>query len=120
MNADQVKQMIDRVGPHIDARYDYTYGPHFPEGRSDVCVVKRLAEDGSSYGYDTLYLVWEAEGKLRHQVIDDTQSNKDYLYIDSLQEEGDDIVVGYRNGGSFSGKPSSMMRRFKKKSLGLV
>ena len=120
MNADQVKQLIDRVGPHIDARYDYTYGPQFPEGRSDVCVVKRLTEYGSSYGYDTLYLVWEIDGKPQYQIIDDTQSSKDYLHIESIREEDDSIVVGYRNGGSFSGRPGSIIRRFKKQQLGLV
>ena len=120
MNADQAKQLIDRVGPHIDGRYDYTYGPQFLEGRADICVVKRLAENGSSYGYDTLYLVWEVDGKLQYQVIDDTQSSKDYLHIESVREEDDSIVVEYRNGGSFSGRPGSMTRRFKKQSLGLV
>ncbi len=120
MNVDQVKQLIDRVGPHIDVRYDYTYGPQFLESRSDICIVKRLVENGSSYGYDTLYLVWESAGKLQYQLIDDTQSSKDYLHIESLQEEGDVIVVVYRNGGSFSGRPGSMTRRFKKQQLGLV
>lgn len=119
MDANQVKQLIDQVGPHIDARYDYTYGPQFPAGRTDVAAVKRLAEDGSSYGYDTLYLVWEQDGRLAHRTIADTQSSKDYLHVDAIQEEGDEIVVEYGSGGSFSGKSWKRMFRVRKTELGL-
>jgi hypothetical protein len=120
MDADQVKRLIDQIGPHIDARYDYTYGPQFSDGRTDVCVVKRLCEDGSSYGYDTLYVVWEAGGSLRYRTIADSQSSKDYLHIDTVQEVGDEIVVSYSSGGSFSGHPWKRKFRLKKSDLGLA
>ena len=107
MNKEQVVTLINRVGPHIDARYDYTYGPIFPEGRTDVCAVKRMAENGSSYGYDTLYLVWENDGKLQYREIANTRSSKDYLHIEKVMVEGHIVAVEYSGGGSFSGKPST-------------
>lgn len=102
----EVRQLADRLGPHIDARYDHTYGPVFPEGRSDVCAVKRLAEDGSSYGFDTLYLVSKrADGSIAHQKIADSRASKDYLHIDSIIVQDQSVTVKYSTGGSFGGKP---------------
>jgi hypothetical protein len=107
INSEQAMILINRVGPHIDSRYDHTYGPIFPEGREDVCVVKRLAEDGSSYGFDILYLVWEKNGALEYLEIANTRLSKDYLHIEKVTVEGSTITVEYGGGGSFSGKPSA-------------
>ncbi len=112
MNKEQVMALINRAGPHIDARYDYTYGPIFPDGRTDVCAVRRLAENGSSYGYDTLYLVWEKDGALRYCEIANTRLSKDYLHIEKVTAEGSVITVEYGGGGSFSGTPSAEVYRY--------
>jgi hypothetical protein len=79
-----------------------------------------MTEDGSSYGYNTLYLVWEVDGKLQHRKITDTSATKDYLNVDSIREEKDDVVVEYGSGGSFSGEAWSREFRVKKSELGLV
>jgi hypothetical protein len=112
MNSEQVMALINRVGPHIDARYDYTYSPIFPEGRTDVCAVKRMAENGSSYGYDTLYLVWEKDGKLQYREIANTRSSKDYIHIEKVTADGPVVTVEYGGGGFFSGEPSSGVYRY--------
>jgi hypothetical protein len=102
----EVRAFIDRTGPHIDARYDYTYPPEYPEGRADVCAVRRLAENGSSYGFDTLYLVWKRpSGSIGYRTIADSRASKDYLHIDKITADGDTVTVAYRSGGSFSGQP---------------
>lgn len=120
MDAIQVKRLIDRIGPHIDDRYDHTYRPEFPAERTDVCAVRRLCENGSSYGYDTLYLVWEmGSGKLAYRRLTDTQSSKDYLNVGAIREEGDEIVLEYHSGGSFSGNPFQRTFRIKRSDLGL-
>jgi hypothetical protein len=107
MNREQAMALINRVGPHIDAQFDFTYSPIFPEGRADVCAVRRMVENGSSYGYDTLYLVWEKGGILEYLEIANTRSSKDYIYIEKVTAEGSVITVEYGGEGSFSGKPST-------------
>lgn len=120
MQVDDVKRLIDQVGPHIDARYDHTYAPDFPIGRGDVCAVNRMVENGNDYGYNVLYLVWEAGGQLQYRKITDTSATKDYLAVDSIREEKGDVVVEYGSGGSFSGEAWSREFRVKKSELGLV
>lgn len=106
LNAQDVKEMIDRVGDHIDSQYDYTYSPIFPEGRQDVCAVNRLVEDGSSYGFNQVFLVWITdEGDVQYKEIAETRRTKDYLSINSIVVEGDIVTVDLGSGGSYSGRP---------------
>lgn len=106
LDAQAVKELIDRVGDHIDDRYDYTYSPTFPEGREDVCAVNRMVENGSTYGYNVVYLVWlDANGKVRYREIADTRATKDYIHIDKVAVENDVVQVSFRSGGSYSGTP---------------
>ena len=98
----KVKDLIDRVGPSLG--YDFTYDPVFPEGRRDVCAVRRLAENGSTYGYDTIYLVWRGkDGKIQYRELINSRSSKDYIHIDGVREENGKIVVEVGSGGSYSG-----------------
>ena len=99
----EAESLITRVGPSLGCG-DHTYGARFPKGRQDVCAVRRMAENGSSYGYDTLYLVWKsASGRLQHCEIVNSRSTKDYVDIDAITAEGDIITVSYSSGGSYSG-----------------
>lgn len=103
----EVRGLIDRIGPHIDSRYDHTYPPEFPKDRTDVCVVKRLAENGNDYGFDTLWLVWKkSDSSLAYREIANSSATKDYLHIDSIEAYEHAITVRYFTGGSFSGKPT--------------
>jgi hypothetical protein len=117
INPQEAKSLVDRLGPHI--RYDFTYEPFFPKTRKDVCAVRRLAEDGSSYGYDTIYLIWKSGDILFHRVIADSSDTKDYISIDDVFEDEKDIVVKYGSGGSYSGSAWKREYRQSKKSLGL-
>lgn len=105
LTASEVKALIDQVGPSLG--YDFTYEPVFPQGRMDVCAIRRLAENGSTYGYDTIYLVWkEGDGSVKYKEIANSRSTKDYIHIDSVTVNDDDSVsVNFGSGGSYSGSP---------------
>jgi len=103
LTATEAERLVTKVGPSLGC--DFTYGAVFPEGRSDVCAVRRLAEDGSDYGFDTLYLVWkDKEDKVHYREIANSRGSKDYVNIDAVTAEGDSITIEYGSGGSFSGK----------------
>jgi len=100
--------LIDRIGPHLGCG-DYTSGTVFPEGRKDVCAVRRMAENGSDYGFDTIYLVWkEPDGTLRHREIRNSRDTKDYIHVQSVEVKPDGgVSVKFGSGGSYSGVPWS-------------
>lgn len=103
----EAMSLIDRVGPSLG--YDNTYNPVFPKGRTDVCVVVRLAENGTDYGFDTVYLVWkESDGSIKHKEIKNSRSTKDYINVSSVEiKEDGSVSVSFGSGGSYSGVPWS-------------
>ena len=105
LTASEAKGLIDRVGPSLG--YDHTYDPVFSEGRRDVCAVRRLAENGTTYGFDTVYLVWkELSGVVQCKEICNSRSTKDYVYVDSIvANEDGTVTVRFSSGGMFSGAP---------------
>lgn len=107
LTAQEAKSLVSRIGPHLG--YDYTYDPVFPEGRSDVCAVRHMAENGSTYGFDTIYLVWkEPNGTIHYKEIANSRATKDYIHIGSVVVNGDGSVsVKFGSGGSYSGVPWS-------------
>lgn len=115
----EAKSLVDKLGPHIDSRYDFTDDPVFPEKRTDVCAVRRMAENGSSYGFDTIYLLWKADEEINHEQLIDSKPTKDYIHIDTVLEENDDIVVKIYSGGSYSGSSWKKQYRRSKERLGL-
>lgn len=103
--ATEAKKLISSVGPSLGCG-DFTDEPIFPDGRNDVAAVRRMAEDGHSYGYDTIYLVWkDEEGKIHHREIKNSRATKDYIHIRSVTADGDEISVNFGSGGSYSGSP---------------
>jgi hypothetical protein len=107
LTAKETKALIDRVGPSLGC--DFTYEPVFPKGRKDVCAVRRLAENGSTYGFDTIYLVWkEPDGTVKHKEIENSRATKDYIHIDSVVvKKNGSVSVKFGSGGSYSGVPWS-------------
>ena|SRR3989344_470532 len=102
--SDKVKLLVDTIGPSLG--YDLTYEPVFPPERKDICAVRRLAENGSSYGYDTIYLVWNNDAdKLYYREIANSKISKDYIHINKVSIQDGQIVVEIGSGGSYSGKP---------------
>jgi hypothetical protein len=71
-----------------------------------VCAVRRVVEDGESYGYDIIYLVWrDKKGNLRYRELINSRSSRDYIHIRDVREENGNIVIEVESGGSFSGSP---------------
>jgi hypothetical protein len=120
----EAESLVDRLGPHI-SRCDFTYTPAFPKTRKDICAVKRLAEDGHSYGFDTIYLIWKNEmvfrthNKLCHEKLVDSRISKDYIHIDEIIEDKENIIIKVYSGGSFSGQSWKKEYQRKKSDLGL-
>ena len=105
LSTKQVMVLIDKRGPSLGCG-DYTYPPVFPNNRRDVCAVRRMAENGFSYGFDTIYLVWvDSEGTIQHREIVNSRDTKDYIDIRSISADGDTITIKYGSGGSYSGTP---------------
>lgn len=114
----EVRKLIDQIGPHIDSCYDHTYPPQFPEGRQNVCAVKRLAEDGDNYGYDTIYVVWRtSDDQVKYREILNSKSDKDYLHIEAIRVDNGSLVVEVGSGGSFSGHPWKLTYQIPLQSL---
>jgi len=100
--AEEAKKLIDREGPSLGC--DHTYPPVLLNTRSDICVVRRLTEDGYSYGFDTIYLVWrDKNGKLKYRELINSRSTKDYIHIEDVREEENKVIVEVFSGGSYSG-----------------
>jgi hypothetical protein len=107
LTAQEAKSLIEKVGPRLG--YDHTYEPVFPEDRKDLCAVRHLTENGSTYGYDTIYLVWkEPDGSVKHAEIRNSRNTKDYIHIEAVAvNEDGSVSVKFGSGGSYSGIPWS-------------
>jgi len=107
LTAQEAKSLVSRIAPELG--YDCTYDPVFPEGRNDVCAVRHMAENGSTYGFDTIYLVWkEPDGTIQYEEIKNSRATKDYIHIYSVEVNKDGSVsVKFGSGGSYSGVPWS-------------
>jgi len=107
LTAEEAMSLIKRIGNRLG--YDYTHGPEFAEGRKDVCAVVHTTENGSTYGYDTVYLVWkEPNGDINYREIKNSRSTKDYIHVESVNVNKDGgVSVKFGSGGSFSGTPWS-------------
>lgn len=87
---EQAQNLIKRVGPKLG--YDYLRGIK-RLGEDNIAALIWGAENGSTYGYDTAYLVWkDRSGQLKHNVLTDSRSSKDYLSAD-IKAEGGNILV---------------------------
>ncbi len=104
---EEVESLIKRIAPKLG--YDYYGGATFPKGRRDVCAAKYTTENGSTYGYDTIYLVWkEPSGTIKYEEIKNSRATKDYIHIDSVEVKKDGgVSVKFGSGGSYSGVPWS-------------
>lgn len=85
---EQAKNLVKRIAPKLG--YDYVRGSVRLEGRN-VAAITYGTENGSTYGYDTQYLVWKAaDGKLRYRELLRTE---DYNCVIGIKEEGNQIVI---------------------------
>ncbi len=58
----EAKKLVNSIGPKLE--YNFTYDPVFPKTNSFICAISHSTENGSTYGFDTIYLVWKRGGKL--------------------------------------------------------
>lgn len=105
LTEDEAKSLIERVGDRLGC--DHTYAPVFPAERNDVCVVKHMTENGSTYGYDTVFLVWkDKSGQIRYSHLRNSKDTKDYIHVNEVHADADgNVTVSYGSGGSYSGNP---------------
>ncbi|RMF55768.1 hypothetical protein D6745_01190 [Candidatus Woesearchaeota archaeon] len=88
---EQAENLVKRIAPRLG--YDYVRDVKRLPGRNVAAIVFGT-ENGSTYGFDTVYLVWEnKDGELMHEVITDSKVTKDYLSIGGLREEGGKIII---------------------------
>ncbi|MEM4638040.1 MAG: hypothetical protein QXK76_03420 [Candidatus Woesearchaeota archaeon] len=112
----RVRDYISSIAPSLGC--DYTYEPIFPENNKSVCAIRHMAENGISYGFNTLYLVWNGkDGKMHHREIYNTRLTKDYINIRKIVDDGTSIIIDYGSGGSYSGHPWDKQFRIEKKEL---
>ena len=107
LSEEEVRTLINHIGPSLGSG-DHTYPPVYPEGRKDVCVVRRMAEDGQNYGFDTIYFLSKlSDGSITYREVKNSRSSKDYILIDEVQEKEDDtmLLVKLSSSGSYSGRP---------------
>ena len=98
----EVDRLISNIGHGLG--YGYIRELKFPVSRHDVCVLSKASEDGSSYGFDTVYLVWKNKSEeIKYKELADSRSSKDYIHIDEIREDNGKIVVRFGSGGSYSG-----------------
>lgn len=104
---EEAKQLIDRIGPSLGR--DYTYNPVFPKNCKSVCAVRRMTEDGSTYGFDTIYLVWkEPDGSIKHKEIKNSRLTKNYIDVNFIKvNKNGSVSVKFGSGNSYNGVPWS-------------
>lgn len=90
--AEQAENYVKRMAPTLG--YDFTESPTLLESRGDVAAVKHTAENGSTYGFDVIYLVWkDKDGNLNHDELVNSKFTKDYLFVNSIGEKDGRVVV---------------------------
>jgi hypothetical protein len=82
---------------------DHTYSPIYPSKRRDIAAIRRLVENGSSYGYDIIYLVWTDGKEIHSKKLVDSSETKDYLDITKVEETPNGINIEVQSSGSYSG-----------------
>lgn len=88
---EQAKNLVKRIGDKLG----YDYLSDFKKLKNkNVAVAVWATENGSTYGYDTVYLVWkDKNGKINYEELTNSKIDKAYLIINELKEEGDKIII---------------------------
>ncbi len=101
LTSKEAKSLVESIASRLG--YDHCYDPVFPKDIKNICVVKFMTENGNDYGFDTIYLVWkEPNGFVRHKEICNSRSNKDYIYVKSVEAQKDKLFVNLGKAGCYS------------------
>lgn len=87
---------------------DWVHEPVFPAGRKDVCAITKTTENGTDYGYDTVYVLWLQNGELKNTKI---ERSREYRYVVGVSITTDNMLVVEMTG--------NMIARIKLTTLGL-
>ncbi len=97
---------------------DLKYKPVFPSTREDVCAVRRIQGDGSTYGSDLTYLIWKDKGyKIHHRVLTSCSRCDYFLDVKEVLEDKDEIVVKVGADWVHCGQPFERVLHIPKSDL---
>ena len=104
ISSEEATKYINQIGARLGC--DFTYSPSFVEGNDTVCLVTRAVEDGHSYGYSVVYVVWKNDSGVQAREVQNTKSSKDNLYYKDLKIEDGKLKFNLQVSGTYSGRPS--------------
>ena len=101
LSIQEVKELINQIGPSL-GHGDITNEPFFPEGRTDVCAVRRIAKDRYGHSFDTIYFVWKrSKTSILYKEIKNSRLSEENIYIYKINLEKDGkIRIDFGNGVS--------------------
>jgi len=85
LNQEEAMELVTEAGPNINSHYDITHEPWFPEGRTDVAIIQRDAEDGSGYGRTKWYVAYDNGKGVRIEQLSDTGEIHDNCHTWSVE-----------------------------------
>ncbi len=87
---EQAKNLVMTIGPKLG--FDYMRVAKRLEGEN-VAAMIWATENGSTYGYETVYLVWkDKSGQLRYRILRDSKRSRESLEA-SINTEENNILV---------------------------
>ncbi len=113
IDVDLAKKLATEAGPVIDDSFDMTRAPMFPGKRTDIAIIQRDAEDGSTYGRTVWYALYDNGSGVKIDSIYDTGNIHDNCHT---------LSVGVREGmvtAKFSYGNSKPVVRFPLSKYGL-
>jgi hypothetical protein len=100
LNSEEAIMLATQMGPHIGGRIlDVTRDPWFPKGRTDIAVVQRDAEDGSSYGRTKWYVAYDNGNGTKIQTLHDSGNIHDNCHTWSVEVISEVLTVKIGYGG---------------------
>lgn len=96
---DQAKNMVERCASRLG--YDYISALQVVPGREAV-VIKFSTENGSDYGYDTVFVVWrDSTGRMQQRAVVRGPAGE-YLQLGEVCEQPQGIEIAYSVGSAQS------------------
>ncbi len=85
VSVEDAKVVVNRVGERVGIG-DWTFDPIYPEGRTDVCAVRRMLEsDSNDACYNTIYFVWrEPTGAIRYVLVESGRSTNSMIDLNAI------------------------------------
>ena len=90
----KAENLVKRISPKLG--YDYVSG-YEKLLEKNIAAIQYTAENGSTYGYDIIYLVWEDNnGNIQSEELTNSKSTRGYIFIESIENDNDCINVTVR------------------------